>query len=153
MPIFKTKKTEEKKSETKEKAKKKDATKQSMKDLYGSDKKTKKTSTKSTEKKAEPKAVARGNAYKVLVKPLITEKAAALSSSNKYVFEVSRDSNKIEVADAVMEVYGERPISVNMVSVKGKKVRHGRTIGKRRDWKKAIVTLEEGKTINIYEGV
>lgn len=94
-----------------------------------------------------------GNAYKVLVKPLITEKAGFLGQENKYVFEVSVDANKIEISKAVKEVYGIQPVAVNIMNRQGKKVRRGRTFGKRKDWKKAIVELPAGKTINIYEGV
>ncbi|MEA3449868.1 MAG: 50S ribosomal protein L23 [Patescibacteria group bacterium] len=89
----------------------------------------------------------------MLVRPLITEKAANLGSEDKYVFAVNKNANKIEIAKAINEVYGIKPIAVNIVRVGGKKVRHGRVQGRRKDWKKAIVTLPKGKTINIYEGV
>ena len=154
MGIFKSKKTTEKKSDTEKKdkavAKKTTTKKTSMKDLYRDNKTVAKTSQKKEEKIQSP---SRGSAYKILLKPLITEKAASLGVDNKYVFEVSKDSNKISIADAVNEVYGERPVSVNIVNMKGKKVRYGRTMGRRKDWKKAVVTLAKGKTINIYEGV
>ncbi len=94
-----------------------------------------------------------GDAYRILVKPLITEKATMLGAENKYVFAVSRDSNKIEIARAINEVYGIKPVSVNIIKVKGKNVRYGRTQGKQKDWKKAIIELPEGKTIKVYEGV
>ncbi len=94
-----------------------------------------------------------GNAHKVLLKPLVTEKASVLGAENKYVFAVAPRANKIEVAKAVDEVYGIQPSSVNIIKVKGKKVRYGRITGKRKDWKKAIVTLPAGESINIYEGV
>lgn len=142
-----TKKADPKKAEAKKTANKKSA---SMKDLYDSKTTTKKT----TSKKSDAKKVAKnGNAYKVLVKPLITEKAASMSAEGKYAFEVSVDANKIEIADAIEEVYGLRPKSVNVINMLGKKVRFGRTMGRRKDWKKAIVTLGKGETINIYEGV
>ena len=94
-----------------------------------------------------------GNSYKVLAKPLVTEKATTLSAENKYVFEVSVNTNKIEVAKAIEEVYGIKPVAVNIVKMKGKKVIRGRITGKRKDWKKAIITLPKGKSIQIYEGV
>lgn len=94
-----------------------------------------------------------GNAYKVLIKPLITEKAGIMNAENKYVFEVANNSNKIEVAKAVREVYGIQPVNVNIIKVLGKNTRQGRTSGKRKDWKKAIVTLPKGQSIQIYEGV
>ncbi len=149
MGLFKSKKTEEKEEiSVKKKSIAKDDKKASMKDLYKDTKQTS-TSAKTTVKFAGKKEMA----YRVLLKPLITEKAASLSSENKYVFAVAKSSNKIEITKAIFEVYGVKPKSVNIVIVKGKKVRHGRIIGKRKDWKKAIVTLPKGKTINIYEGV
>ncbi|MBD3248173.1 50S ribosomal protein L23 [Candidatus Falkowbacteria bacterium] len=106
-----------------------------------------------TSKDSKDSKVASGIAYRVLVRPLITEKATELSSLNKYAFEVCTDANKIEVAQAVKEVYGIKPVSVNILKMKGKKVVRGRYTGKRKDWKKAIVTLPKGKTIRIYEGI
>ena len=93
------------------------------------------------------------NAYSILIKPLVTEKAGFLGHENKYVFEVSVDANKIEIAKAIEEVYAIKPVSVNIMNRDGKTVRRGRTMGRRKDWKKAIVELPKGKTINIYEGV
>jgi large subunit ribosomal protein L23 len=125
---------------------------------------TKKTETKAEEKsmqelyqegsaKSEAGAVKEPRAYCVLVKPLITEKASVLASQNKYVFVVKKDTNKVEVMKAVSEVYGVKPTTVNMIRMEGKDVRYGRYSGKRSDWKKAIVTLPAGKTIQVYEGV
>ncbi|MCD4761725.1 50S ribosomal protein L23 [bacterium] len=125
-----------------------------MKEFYGG--KTKAGTLEKKEKivkQGDIKKKLPGQAYKILVKPLITEKAANLGSENKYVFEVSVSTNKIEIAKAINEVYGVKPVSVNIVNVGGKKVRYGRHFGKRKDTKKAIITLPKGKTINIYEGV
>jgi len=94
-----------------------------------------------------------GNAYRVLVKPLITEKATGLGVENKYIFAVEKKSNKIEIAKAIDEIYGIKPVSVNVINMKGKKSRYGKITGKRKDWKKAIIELPKGKTIKIYEGV
>jgi large subunit ribosomal protein L23 len=115
----------------------------SMKDLYNSEGKAKAKSGKKIS----------GQAYRVLIKPMITEKATNLSAVNQYIFMVANDANKIEVAKAINEVYGVKPVSVNIVSVKGKKVSRGRITGKRKDFKKAIITLKKGETISIYEGV
>ena len=93
------------------------------------------------------------NAYKILIKPLVTEKAATLSAHNKYVFMVDRDANKISVAQAVLAIYKVKPLSVNIINVGGKKVTRGKVTGQRKDWRKAIVTLPKGKTISVYEGV
>jgi len=158
MAIFGKKKTDKSKADEKKSASKKtvkktakvsDAKKASMKEMYSDGKKTGATEKKATEtKKRKP-----GFAYRVLIKPLITEKASILQQENKYIFEVCESSNKIEIADAIEEVYNVRPTSVNTVRVIGKKVRSGKNVGKRKDWKKAVVTLPAGKIIKIYEGV
>ena len=75
------------------------------------------------------------------------------TDENKYFFEVKKDANKIEIAKAINDVYGVKPVSVNIMRVGGKKVRRGRTFGKRKDWKKDIVTLKKGESIKVYEGV
>lgn len=121
--------------------------KKSTKELYSEDKK------ETTKKDAKTDKKKYGNAYRILVRPLITEKASDIGVINKYIFEVAKDANKIEVAKAIFEVYGVKPKSVNMLRVKGKKVRSGRIMGKKKDWKKAIITLAKGESIKVYEGV
>ena len=115
----------------------------SMKDLYTAGGEMKKKNAKKVS----------GQAYRVLVKPMITEKATNLGSTNQYVFMVDIDTNKIEVGKAIQEIYGVKPVSVNIIKVKGKKVNRGRIVGKRKDFKKAVVTLKKGDTISVYEGV
>jgi len=66
---------------------------------------------------------------------------------------VAPKTNKIEVAKAVKEIYGVKPVRVNMIKMAGKQARYGRISGRRKDWKKAIITLPSGQTIKIYEGV
>lgn len=142
------------KEEARVESAKKEENKSSMKDLYKEEKTTEvKKPVETKEKVVKSNVKKSGNAYRVLVKPLITEKASNLGVQNKYVFEVSEGANKIEITKAVNEVYGIQPIAVNIVRVSGKKVRQGRITGKRKNWKKAIITLPQGKTINIYEGV
>ena len=92
-------------------------------------------------------------AHKVLVKPLITEKSAAAESDIKYSFVVARSANKNQIKMAVEEIYGVKPAQVNVANIAGHQARFGRTMGRRSDYKKAIVTLPEGKTINIHTGV
>ncbi len=92
-------------------------------------------------------------AYKILVKPVITEKATHLNAINKYVFVVSREANKINVARAIEAIYGVHPLKVNIMNVSGKQVISRRIKGRRSDWRKAIVTLRAGESIKIYEGV
>ncbi len=89
----------------------------------------------------------------VIVKPLISEKSATLAGANQYVFVVRKNANRLQVRAAIKTMYGVSPESVNLLNVRGKKVRFGRREGSRSDWKKAIVTLPAGQTINVHEGV
>jgi len=93
------------------------------------------------------------NAYKILIRPLVTEKATYLGMYNKYIFEVSSKFSKIEIKKAVQSVYGVIPVSVNVISVSGKERRYGKVLGRTKNWKKAIITLKQGEKIEIYEGV
>ena len=121
----------------------------SMKDLYteGATKVIKSSGAKIK------KEVSANDSYRVLIKPLITEKATNQSAHNKYVFVVSLKANKISVAKAIEDTYGIKPIKVNIANADGKKVARGKVRGQRKDWRKAIVTLPQGQTIKIYEGV
>lgn len=114
--------------------------------------------------KAEPKAAAKpavkgplakegaGQAYRVLIRPLVTEKTDRQQTLGKYAFIVAVDANKATVAQAVRDLYGVKPMSVHMVHVMGKNVRFGRHGGQEKDWKKAIVTLKTGDSITLFEG-
>ena len=88
----------------------------------------------------------------ILVRPLITERMTQLMAEGKYVFVVAKAANKIEIAKAVAEVFKVKVAKVNTVNVTGKKKRMGRTEGKRPDYKKAIVKLAPGETIEFFEG-
>jgi large subunit ribosomal protein L23 len=118
----------------------------SMKDLYGGEKEVKKVGDAKKGKGAKI-------AYRILVKPLVTEKATHQKVENKYVFMVATTANKVEIASSIEEVYGIKPIKINIINMDGKVVRRGHITGRRKDWKKAIVTLPKGKTIEVYEGV
>jgi large subunit ribosomal protein L23 len=98
------------------------------------------------------------NAYKIIVRPIITEKNTRLNEIGKYTFEVADEANKIEIKKAVEEIFGVQVKSVNIVNVRGKlkkrRTRHGVTQGYTKDLKKAIVTLTpDSKQIEIFEGV
>ena len=94
------------------------------------------------------------NPRQILRRPLITERASQLQEkSNKHLFEVRRDANKIEIRRAVEEIFQVEVVKVNTTSVHGKMKRLGRFQGRRSNWKKAIVTLAEGQRIDIYEGI
>jgi large subunit ribosomal protein L23 len=88
-----------------------------------------------------------------IIRPLVTEKAAVIAHVGQYSFLVAPKANRIAVRAAIKAMYGVVPTSVNIQRVRGKFVRFGRTTGQRSDWKKAIVTLPKGKTIDVYEGV
>lgn len=125
--------------------------KSSMKDLYGG---AEKVQVVSDGKSVETVKVKKyDHAYRILVKPLVTEKASMLGLENKYAFAVATTANKIEVAKAIEAIYGVTPAKVNIIKVEGKKVRSRKNSGQRKDWKKAIVTLPAGKSIQVYEGV
>jgi len=90
--------------------------------------------------------------YSIIKRPLFSEKNSRLKEKgNKYVFEVDRNANKIEIKKAIEEIFDVTVLSVNTINVLGKVRRRGRTVGKRPDWKKAIVTLKEGDKIPILE--
>jgi len=128
--------------------------KASMKDLYGGGSTVvKKDSKKPTNKKTTVNVAVSSQAYKVLVRPLITEKGSAMNSEGKYLFEVGISANKIQISQAIQEIYGHKPTSVNVINMPGKKVRRGKQVGKRKDWRKAVVTLAKGESLNVYEGV
>ena len=102
---------------------------------------------------ADRQTIRRGQLADVLIKPVVTEKAAAVNQLNQYIFQVAKKANKIDIAKAITAFYGIEPVAVNIMNMPGKRVTRGRVKGQRCDWKKAIVTLPAGKTIEIYEGV
>ena len=87
----------------------------------------------------------------ILIRPLVTEKSTALMEQGKYVFMVAKEANKIQIANAVAEIFKVKVVSVNTVNVLGKMKRMGRNAGKRSDYKKAIVKLAAGETIEFFE--
>jgi large subunit ribosomal protein L23 len=92
------------------------------------------------------------NARQVIMRPVISEKSYALLSANKYTFRVHDRSNKTQVRQAVEEVFGVRVQGVRTAWVKPKPKRRGYSSGKRRQWKKAIVTLHPEDSIELFEG-
>ena len=85
----------------------------------------------------------------ILIRPIITEKATILQKDGKYVFEVSPKANKIEIRKAIEKIYKVKPVKINIIKVKGKRVRYRGIPGKRKDWKKAIITLRKGEKIDL----
>lgn len=95
----------------------------------------------------------RNIAHQILIEPFITEKSTSLGQFNKYVFKVSHEAGKNRIKEAIQDYYGVGVTSVNIIKIHPKKRIHGRTVGWKQGFKKAIVTLQEGDTIGITEGV
>lgn len=93
-------------------------------------------------------------AHDIIIKPVITERSMEGLQAGKYTFKVAKSANKIEIAQAVQELFGVKVAKVHTMIVKGREKRMGRTSGYLPDWKKAIVTLAEGeKTIEFFDGM
>jgi len=86
---------------------------------------------------------------RILLKPVITEKATQLSTLGKYIFEVKPGVNKIEIKKAIKELYNVWPLKVNIIKMHGKEVRYGFTQGREKNRIKAIVTLKKGEKIDL----
>lgn len=93
------------------------------------------------------------DARDVLIRPVITEKSTALMAENKYTFVVPLKATKIEVRQAVEQIFKVKVVDVNTIRVLGKVKRMGKTKGKRSDYKKAIVKLAPNERIEFFEGV
>ena len=100
--------------------------------------------------------------YEIILRPIVTEKTVGLGALNKYTFAVAKNANKYEIASAIEAIQADakntvKVLSVNTLVVKGT-LRRGRFFkranqGRTRDWKKAIITLHEGQSIEMVEGV
>jgi large subunit ribosomal protein L23 len=86
----------------------------------------------------------------VILRPIISERSYDLINDNRYTFEVAKKANKIEIRDAVESIFDVHVLSVNTMSVKGKPKRVRYAKGYTRSWKKAIVTLAAGETIEAF---
>ena len=93
------------------------------------------------------------NPRDILIRPLITEKTTSLMQDNKYTFIVPLKANKIQIRQAVEQVFKVKVLDVNTIRVLGKFKRMGKTEGKRPDYKKAVVKLAPGQTIAFFEGL
>lgn len=99
--------------------------------------------------KAVPTAM---TAHRILLRQLVTEKAAQLETKHQYVFAVATDANKPAIIHAIHELYGVKPLRVRIIRQDGKYVRFGRQYGKQKNWKKAIVVLPKEKTLPSSRG-
>ena len=93
-------------------------------------------------------------AYDIIIKPIITEQSMEATEEKKYVFPVAMDANKIEIKKAIEEIFGVKVEKVNTIRMDGKEKRMGVHIGRRANWKKAMVKLTaDSKTIEFFEGM
>ena len=90
------------------------------------------------------------SAYNVIIRPIVSERSFDLMAQNKYTFEVAKGAAKEEIAEAVEKLFDVRVVKVNTMSVKAKPKRLRYAAGSTRTWKKAVVTLAEGDSIEIY---
>ena len=94
------------------------------------------------------------NIHQVIVKPVITEKSTdQLDRNHAYTFVVDKAANKYEIAQAVQTLFNVKVESVRTMNYTGKERRVGKHVGRRAAWKKAVVKLRDGDTIEIFEGV
>ncbi|MGV8906362.1 MAG: 50S ribosomal protein L23 [Acetobacterium sp.] len=94
------------------------------------------------------------NPRDIIMKPIITERSMADAEVKKFTFKVDKRANKIEIKNAVEVIFGVKVEKVSTMNMKGKLKRTGRFVGRRSDWKKAIVKLTpESKGIQFFEGV
>ncbi|MBK1659002.1 50S ribosomal protein L23 [Paracraurococcus ruber] len=91
--------------------------------------------------------------YQTILAPLVTEKATALSEQNQVVFRVPLEATKPEIKAAVEGLFGVKVLAVNTLVVKGKTKRFKGRPGQRSDWKKAMVKLAEGQSIDLTTGL
>jgi large subunit ribosomal protein L23 len=91
--------------------------------------------------------------YEVLRRPLITEKNTELQIQGKYAFEVAREANKPQIKQAVEKAFDVTVTTVNVMNIRGRMRRMGRRQVLTRSWKKAVVTLQPGDKIELFEGV
>ncbi len=89
----------------------------------------------------------------IIVRPIISEKSYDLIEQNRYTFEVAKTANKTQIAQAISEIFNVTVTNVNTMNVTGKPRRLRYAKGKTRDWKKAVVTLKAGDSIDILPSV
>ena len=90
------------------------------------------------------------SAYNVIIRPIVSERSYDLMEQGKYTFEVAKTAGKEEIAEAVEKLFGVHVVKVNTMNVKPKNKRVRYVAGKTRSWKKAVVTVAEGDTIEIF---
>jgi large subunit ribosomal protein L23 len=89
----------------------------------------------------------------VIIRPVVSEKSYVLSDAGKYTFRVHPDAHKTQIRQAVQALFGVHVVSVHTVSMKSKPKQRAMTRGRTRSWKKAIVQVREGESIQIFRGL
>lgn len=92
------------------------------------------------------------NPFEVLRRPIVTEKSTLLQERGRYVFQVARSANKVQIKEAVEGAFNVKVVAVNIVNLRTKPKRMGTRMVEARPWKKAMVTLKPGDKIVIFEG-
>jgi len=96
-------------------------------------------------------------ATQIILRPVISEKSMDQSNANKYTFAVANEANKMQIKAAVEELFKVTVLNVNVMTAKGKEksrnIRRGRQVGYTSPWKKAVVTIKSGDSIEFFEGV
>jgi large subunit ribosomal protein L23 len=92
-----------------------------------------------------------GDSYRILLRPVLTEKTSMQQAIGQYTFAVASGATKVDIARAIRDLYGVKPVRVRIVNVQGKMVRFGRSQGREKALKKAVVTLKSGETLNVLE--
>ena len=91
--------------------------------------------------------------FSILRRPIVTEKSTLLQEDKRYSFEVAVGSTKLEIKQAVEDIFDVKVLKVYTINVKGKTKRFGPRVSQKRSWKKAIVTIAPGDAITLFEGV
>ena len=92
------------------------------------------------------------DASQVIIRPVVSEKSYVLAAADKYTFRVHPDAHKTQIRQAVEELFDVKVARVNVIKVQAKPKRRGAIKGTRQGWKKAVVQLRAGDTIEIFEG-
>jgi large subunit ribosomal protein L23 len=93
------------------------------------------------------------DAGQVIIKPIVSEKSYTLATVGKYTFRVHPDAHKTQIKQAIEELFGVGVVDVRTASVPSKPKRRGYTAGRTREWKKAVVQVQQGQTIPIFQGL
>jgi large subunit ribosomal protein L23 len=93
------------------------------------------------------------NATQVIIRPVVSEKSYVLAAADKYTFRVHANAHKVQIRQAIEELFEVKVLTVHTMSVKSKPKRRGVTAGRSRSWKKAVVQVRPGDTIPIFQGL